>query len=96
MVDGDRPLHEGEWVRDFFVLAEAGNLLHPAHRYGDHMIAVHLGNESRVQFSPRSLVWVWGIIRDVPGDPAGSTPLYSVEQAGTRPADKSEIAKYFK
>jgi hypothetical protein len=96
MVDGDHPLREGELVHDFFLLAEAGNVLHPAHRFGDHMIAVHLGNDARVQFSPRSLVWVWGIIREVPGDPAGSTPLYSVEQAGARPADKSEIAKYFK
>jgi hypothetical protein len=96
MVDGDHPLRDGDWVKDFVLLPEAGNLLHPAHRFGDHMIAIHLENDARVQFSSRSLVWVWGIFRESPGDPAGSTPLYSVEQAGTRPADKSEIGKYFK
>src|SRR5258708_5233478 len=96
MVDGDRPLREGDWVKEFVVLPEAGNLLHPAHRFGDHMIAVHLENDARVQFSSRSLVWAWGIFRESPGDPAGSMPLYSVEQAGARPADKNEIGKYFK
>ncbi len=96
MVDGDHPLHDGDWVKDFVVLPEAGNLLHPAHRFGDHMITVHLENDARVRFSSRSLVWVWGILRESPGDPSGSTPLHSVEQAGARPADKSEIGKYFK
>ena len=96
MVDGDHPLRDGDWVKDFVVLPEAGNLLHPAHRFGDHMIAVHLENDARVRFSSRSLVWVWGILRESPGDPSGSTPLHSVEQAGARPADKSEIGKYFK
>jgi hypothetical protein len=96
MVDGDRPLRDGDWVKGFVLLPDAGNLLHPAHRFGDHMIAVHLENDARVQFSSRSLVWAWGIFRESPGDPGGSTPLYSVEQAGARPADKSEIAKYFK
>ena len=96
MVDGDRPLREGDWVKEFVVLPEAGNLLHPAHRFSDHIIAVHLEYDARVQFSSRSLVWVWGVFRESPSDPSGSTPLYSVEQAGARPADKSEIGKYFK
>src|SRR5258706_13266598 len=96
MVDGDHPLDDGDWVKDFVVLPEAGNLLHPAHRFGDHMIAVHLENDTRVQFSSRSLVWVWGNFHESPGDAGGSSPLYSVEEAGVRPADKSEIGKYFK
>jgi hypothetical protein len=86
MVDGDRPLREGDWVQDFALLPEAGNVLHPAHR--DHMISVHLTENSRIQFSPRSLVWVWGTLRE--------SPLFSVDQATARPADKSEIGKYFK
>ncbi len=86
MTDGDHPLREGDWVQDFALLPEAGNVLHPAHR--DHMIAVHLKDNSRIQFSPRSLVWVWGTLRE--------SPLFSVEQAAARPADKSEIGKYFK
>jgi hypothetical protein len=85
MFDGDRPLREGDWVQDFVLLPEAGNVLHPAHR--DHMISVHLKDNSRIQFSPKSLVWVWGTFRESP---------LSVEQAAARPADKNEIRKYFK
>jgi len=85
MTDGDHPLREGDWVQDFGLLPDAGNVLHPAHR--DHMIAVHLKGNSRIQFSPRSLVWVWGTLRESP---------LSVDQAAARPADKSEIGKYFK
>jgi len=96
MMDGDRPLREGEWVQDFVLLPEAGNLLHPAHRFEDQMIAVQLKNDSRVQFSPRLLVWVWGIFRESPGDPGGTAPLFTIEKARAGPADKSDIGKYFK
>lgn len=96
MMDGEHPLRDGEWVQDFVLLPEAGNLLHPAHRFGDHMIAVHMENYSRIQFLSRSLVWVWGIFRESPGHPDGAEPLYSVERAGARPADKNDVGKYFK
>jgi hypothetical protein len=35
MFEKDRALREGEWVRDFVLLPEAGHILHPAHRFGD-------------------------------------------------------------
>jgi len=96
MMDGERPLRDGEWVQDFVLLPEAGNLLHPAHRFGDQMIAVHLNNDSRVHFSPGSLVWVWGMFRESRGDPGGTALHYTLEKASARPADKSDIGKYFK
>lgn len=96
MVESDRVNGEGEWVRDFVLLPEAGNLLHPAHRFGDQMITVHLASDARVRFSRRALVWVWGTFRATAGDPAGSKPLYAIERARVQPADRGEILKYFK
>lgn len=96
MMDGDRPVHDGERVRNFVLLPEAGNPVHPAHRFGDRMIDVRLsaGNESR--FSGRSLVWVWGTLRMLPGNSSGHEPLYILEDARTEPANKADIPKYFK
>jgi hypothetical protein len=60
MLEGNRPLHTGDSIRDFVLLPEAGNILHPAHRIPNQLIAVHLREGGEIQFSPRSLVWVWG------------------------------------
>jgi hypothetical protein len=96
MMEGDRPIRPGDGVNDFILLPDAGNALHPAHRFGDQMIAVHLIAGSIIQFSPRSLVWVRGTFRALSGDPAGSRPLYDLEQARVAPASKAEIRKYFR
>lgn len=96
MSEGDRPPHKGEWVRDFVLLPDAGNLLHPAHRIPDEMIAVHLRQSEPIQFIPLSLVWVWGTLQAQPGDPAGSQPLFRIDRARAKPADKSEISRYFR
>jgi hypothetical protein len=96
MADGDRAFGEGEWVQDFVLLPEAGNLFDPAHRFGDQMIAVHLQPDARVRFSSKTLVWVWGTFQASPGDPDSERPLYTLERARTQPADKGEIRKYFK
>ena len=96
MVEAGRPIGDGEWTQDFVLLPEAGNLMHPAHRFGDQMIAVHLQEDARVQFSPRALVWVWGTFHALPGDPAGSKPLYRLERARVQPADRNKIAQYFR
>jgi hypothetical protein len=96
MFETDRVYGEGEWVRDFVLLPEAGNLLHPAHRFGDQMVAVHLAPEARVRFSRRALVWVWGTFRASAGDPAGPKPLYALECARAQLAERAEIVKYFK
>ncbi len=54
------------------------------------------GNQGdAVSFSPMALVWVWGTLQASAGDPAGSKPLYALDQAHLRPADKAEIHKYF-
>lgn len=96
MLESDRSLHPGDRVRDFVLLPEAGNILHPAHRIPDQMIGVRLREGEEVQLSPRSLVWVWGTFRASPGDPAGLQPLCLIDQAQAKRADKSEISTYFK
>jgi hypothetical protein len=95
IVEGDRAIGEGEWVQDFVLLPEAGDFLHPAHRFGDQMIAVHLEPDTRVRFSSRALVWVWGAFRASAGDPVGSKPLYALERARVQVAERGEILKYF-
>jgi hypothetical protein len=96
MAESDRPLHTGDWVPDFVLLPEAGNILHPAHRIPGQMLAVRLREGEQIQFSPRSLVWVWGTFRASPGDPAGLQPLHHIDQARAKRADKSEISTYFR
>jgi len=96
MLESDRSLHPGDWVRDFVLLPEAGNILHPAHRIPDQMIAVRLREGEQIQFFPRNLVWVWGTFRESPGDPAGVQPLHHIDQARAKRADKSEISTYFR
>ena len=96
MVESDRLPHAGDWIRDFVLLPEAGNLLHPAHRIPDEMIAVRLREGEQIQFFPRSLVWVWGTFGASPGDPAGLQPLYHLDQARVQLAAKSDIPKYFR
>src|ERR1022692_4843024 len=96
MMDGDRPLRDGERVVNFVLLPDAGTLLHAAHRFGDQMIDVRLEAGGPVRFSERSLVWVWGTLRMLPGDPLGHAPLFVLEHARTEPASKADIQKYFK
>lgn len=87
---------EERLVQDFILMPEAGNWMHPAHRYGDQMIAVHLQENARVQFSPRALVWVWGSLQSLSGDAGGIKPVYVLEQARAHAADKAEIGRYFR
>jgi hypothetical protein len=96
MMDGNRPVRDGERVRSFVLLPEAGDALHPADRFGDEMINVELQAGNAVFFSGRSLVWVWGTLRALPGDPSGHQALYVLENARTEPADKKDIPKYFR
>ncbi|MGC9945400.1 MAG: hypothetical protein ABSF64_03295 [Bryobacteraceae bacterium] len=95
MADGDHARSAGEWVQDFVLLPDAGNLLHPAHRFGDQMIAVHLTPNDRVRFSSRALVWVWGTFRAAAGGAAGAQPLYAIERARVLTAERADIRKYF-
>ena len=96
MAENDRSVQTGEWVRDFIMLPEAGNILHPAHRIPDQMIMVRLGEGEQVHFSPGSLVWVWGTFRVSPADPAGIQPRYLLDQARAKRAEKSEISLYLR
>ena len=95
MTDGDHVPSDGELVREFYLLPDAGHVFHPAHRDADQMIAVHLDDGAQVRFSPRSLVWVWGSLEILPGDADGTKPLYALERAHAQPAEKGDIRRYF-
>jgi hypothetical protein len=96
MMDGTRPIAAGRQVKSFVLLPDAGNLLHPAHRFGDQMITVQLREGAMIKFSPKALVWVWGTLQASPGDPAGGEPLYAVGNAHAELAPKTDIRKYFR
>jgi hypothetical protein len=95
MMDSEQAIRPGDLVQHFFLLPYAGNTLDPAERFGDQMVSVRLLEDNRLPFSPRRLVWVWGIFRASPGDPSGPAPLYSLECARAQAADKADIALYF-
>ncbi len=95
MMEGERPAPEGAWVREFYLLPDAGNMFHPAHRDGDQMIAVHLAGGARIRFTSRTLVWAWGSLQSLPGDPDGPKPLYTLDQAQAQPAGQDEIRTNF-
>jgi hypothetical protein len=59
------------------------------------MIAVHLEGRE-IKFVPRSLVWAKGILRASSGDPAGSRPLYDLDEAIVFAASKMDIQHYFR
>jgi hypothetical protein len=63
MMESERPIRTDELVREFILLPDVGNLLHPAHRFGDQMIAVHLHVGDEIEFVPRNPVWAIGILR---------------------------------
>jgi hypothetical protein len=96
MLDGDRPISKGEWVKEFVLLPEAGNLLHPAHRIRDQMIVIHLEDGKPIQFSPRALTWVWGSFAVVSEPAVRGKTLYTLERARAQPADSVDIQRYFK
>jgi hypothetical protein len=96
MMEGDRPIRDGERVQGFVLLPDVGNAWHSAHRFGDEMIDVRLEAGNAVRFVERDLVWVWGTLQMLPGDPLGHEPLYILEHARTEPANQADIQKYFK
>jgi len=95
MMDTDPPALTGKLVRGFVLQPAAGSLLHPAHRFGDQMIAVRLAAGSQIEFVSGRLVWAKGILRASYGDPAGAKPLYALEEATVFPGNKMDIREYF-
>lgn len=96
MMKSDRSAGKDHWVQDFVLLPEAGNLLHPAHRIRDQMIAVHLENGTRIQFAPRALVWVCGNFQTSAGLGPRSEALYVIERARAKVADRADMQRYFR
>ena len=95
MIDSDQSVRKGEWVSQFVLLPEAGNLLHPAHRIRDQMITVHLEDRKGIQFSFRALIWARGTFAASSEPGVRSKPLYTLERARAQLADKADIQKYF-
>lgn len=60
------------------------------------MIDVRLEAGNTVRYSEQCLVWVWGTLRMLQGDPLGHAPLYVLEHARMELANKADIQKYFK
>ena len=96
MMEGEEPLRAGQSVSRFILLPDAGSLMHPAHRFGDQMIEVRLRAGEPVRFCGRCLVWVWGTLRMLPGNPKGPKALYVLEAAHSESAAHGDIAKYFR
>ena len=94
MMDGAQSIRTGQLTKSFVLLPDAGNIMHPAHRFGDQMIAIYLSDS--IKFSPKALVWVWGTLQSSPGDPTGSEPLYALGNARAELAPKADIDKYFR
>jgi hypothetical protein len=96
MMDGARPIRAGQPTKSFVLLPDAGNIMHPAHRFGDQMIAVQLSDGDLIKFSPKTLVWVSGTLQSSSGDRTGSEPLYALGNARVELASKGDIDKYFR
>jgi len=95
MAAGDEPVRDGDQTNEFILLPETGNLLHPAHRFGDQMIDVRLRAGGKLRFASQSLTWVCGIFHSSSGDPEGHEPLYLLADANATRVERSYIARYF-
>lgn len=96
MMEGDHPVSDGQMVARFVLLPDAGNAVHPAHRFGDQMIDVCLKPGDTRRFAAGSLVWAWGKWKPLAGNPHRDKPLYQLEYAHVESADKADIARYFR
>jgi len=95
MMDGDESIGDGQSVARFLLVPDAGSV-RATHRFGDQMIDVRLRVDDRARFCNRCLVWVWGTLKMLPGDPIAPKPLYCLENAQTEPAHKADILRYFR
>lgn len=96
MADDGHTIADNTWVEKFILLPDPGNVIHPAHRYGDQMIIVRLTRDARVRFFDRGLVWVTGRMCAYAGKPTGTQPLYSLEDARVEHAGIGDIKRNFR
>jgi hypothetical protein len=96
-MDGHKPSQDGEPVRMFVLMPEAGHILHPAHRIPDQMVEVW--TTQPVPFRFRSLVWSTGNLPRMQrphGQHNDEKPLYTMASADVQPAVQSDITLWFK
>jgi hypothetical protein len=60
------------------------------------MIAVRLPENETVAFLDGQLLWAWGTLRVLPGNPNADVPLSELVEARCEVARDSEIPKYFR
>lgn len=93
MMDGSLPVPDGEPVRTFILMPEAGQFLHPAHQVPDEMVEIHL--EEPVRFQYRRLVRVSGVLTFTSGPSRPDRALYPMKNAAVQPAPETDIARFF-
>jgi hypothetical protein len=93
MLDGSRHDQASDFVHEFTLVPDVGNVLHPAHQFPDQTIEVWLDDDSRIRFTPRTLVWAQGTFRVAP---LASGALYRLEKARVQIADRTDVQTFFR
>ena len=70
MMEADAPVRNGQQIQRFVLLPDAGSAVHPAHRFGDQMVKVHLKEGIAFPF-PQGASYGFG----APGNFSGETPM---------------------
>jgi len=95
MMEADAPVRNGQEIQRFVLLPDAGSAVHPAHRFGDQLVEVHLKEGDRVPFAAGSLVWVWGTWKLLRRKPNEDKALYELENARVENASSRTLRNTF-
>jgi hypothetical protein len=98
MMDGSSPdgyttPRDGEVVRGFVLMPDAGHFLHPAQHIPEEMVEVRLNRP--VWFKHRRLVWVSGLLTRVTHRADTRRALFVMQDALVSPAADPEIGRWF-
>ena len=77
------------------VHADAGQLLHAAHRIPDEMVEVWLEAGRTVPYRDRSMVWTQGILRHRQPDAAEGIAAYAMDHASVESATDRDLGQLF-
>jgi hypothetical protein len=94
MMDGYTPSRDGEPVKMFILLPEAGQVLHAAHRIPDQMVEIWLRHPAPFAF--RRLVWVSGMLDRAPPRRDFDEALYTIKDASVESASDRDITRWFR
>jgi hypothetical protein len=94
MMDGYQPSSDGTPVDMFILLPEAGQFLHPAHRFPNQMVEVRPRHP--VAFRRRELVWAVGTLNRTTGKPDDDKAAWAMGDADVQAAAQRDIARWFR